>query len=158
MFPMIAEVAELESARAILDLELRRAAARGAPLPDPIRLGAMIEVPSLMWQLEALLPRVDFVSVGSNDLFQFLFACDRGNPRVSERYDVLSPGPLSLLRELVARCESHGVAVSLCGEMAGRPIEAMAVIGIGFSQHFRAGRNDRAGQANDPESGCRNSP
>ena len=132
MFPMIAEVAELEAARAILDLELRRAAVRGAPVPDPVRLGAMVEVPSLMWQLEALLPRVDFVSVGSNDLFQFLFASDRGNPRVSERYDVLSPGPLSLLRDLVARCDAHGVAVSLCGEMAGRPIEAMAVIGVGF--------------------------
>ena len=132
MFPMIAEVAELEAARAILDLELHRAAVRGAPVPDPVRLGAMVEVPSLMWQLEALLPRVDFVSVGSNDLFQFLFAADRGNPRVSERYDVLSPGPLSLLRDLVARCDAHGVAVSLCGEMAGRPIEAMAVIGVGF--------------------------
>ncbi len=132
MFPMIAEVAELEAARAILDLELRRAATRGEPMPDPVRVGVMVEVPSLMWQLEALLPRVDFVSVGSNDLFQFLFASDRGNPRVSERYDVLSPGPLSLLRGLVARCDAHGVPVSLCGEMAGRPIEAMAVIGVGF--------------------------
>ena len=92
----------------------------------------MIEVPSLMWQLDALLPRVDFVSVGSNDLFQFLFASDRGNPRVSERYDVLSPGLLSLLRDLIARCEAYGVPVSLCGEMAGRPIEAMALIGLGF--------------------------
>ena len=132
MFPMIAEVAELAAARRILEMELRRAAARGGPVPDPVRVGVMIEVPSLMWQLDALLPRVDFVSVGSNDLFQFLFASDRGNPRVSERYDVLSPGLLSLLRDLIARCEAYGVPVSLCGEMAGRPIEAMALIGLGF--------------------------
>ncbi len=132
MFPMVAEVAEFEAARRILDLEMRRVAERGEPAPEPVRAGVMVEVPSLMWQLDALLPRVDFVSVGSNDLFQFLFASDRGNPRVSERYDVLSPGPLSLLRDLVARCNAHSVPVSLCGEMAGRPIEAMAVIGVGF--------------------------
>lgn len=132
MFPMIAEVAELDSARRILEMELRRADARGEPVPHPVRVGVMIEVPSLMWQLDTLLPRVDFVSVGSNDLFQFLFASDRGNPRVSDRYDVLSPGLLSLLRDLAARCDAHGVPVSLCGEMAGRPIEAMALIGLGF--------------------------
>jgi phosphotransferase system enzyme I (PtsP) len=91
-----------------------------------------MEVPGLMWQLDALLPLVDFLSVGSNDLFQFMFASDRGNPRVADRYDVLAPGLLKLLQTLVVRCAEGGVPISLCGEMAGQPIEAMALIGLGF--------------------------
>ena len=92
----------------------------------------MMEVPGLMWQLDALLPLVDFLSVGSNDLFQFMFASDRGNPRVADRYDVLAPGLLKLLQTLVESCDNAGVPISLCGEMAGRPIEAMVLIGLGF--------------------------
>ena len=132
MFPMIAEVAEFRAARSILDMEMNRAKRRGQPMPEPLEVGAMLEVPSLMWQLDSLLPEVDFLSVGSNDLFQFLFAVDRGNPRVADRYDVLSPGLLSVLESLVRRCAEQDVELSLCGEMAGRPIEAMALIGIGF--------------------------
>lgn len=132
MFPMIAEVAEFQAARSILDMEMNRAKRRGQPMPEPLEVGAMLEVPSLMWQLDSLLPEVDFLSVGSNDLFQFLFAVDRGNPRVADRYDVLSPGLLSVLESLVRRCSEPDVELSLCGEMAGRPIEAMALIGIGF--------------------------
>ncbi|NQU69879.1 MAG: peptidase, partial [Rhodospirillales bacterium] len=103
-----------------------------AKLPTELNVGVMLEVPGLMWQLDALLPIIDFLSVGSNDLFQFMFATDRGNPRVADRYDVLSPGLLSLLRSLVRRCEDAEVSLSLCGEMAGRPLEAMALIGMGF--------------------------
>mgnify|MGYP003347766411 CR=1 FL=1 len=132
MFPMIAEVAEFERARAILDLEYHRLAATHWPAPSELKVGAMIEVPALLWQLPALLPRVDFVSVGSNDLAQFLFACDRGHPRIGNRYDTLSPALLQALAELVERCHAAGVPVSLCGEMASRPLDAMALIGIGF--------------------------
>ncbi len=132
MFPMIAEVAEFAAAKHLLDIELARARGRGAALPGRLKIGAMMEVPGLMWQLDALLPLVDFLSVGSNDLFQFMFASDRGNPRVADRYDVLAPGLLKLLQTLVERCEVGGVPISLCGEMAGRPIEAMALIGLGF--------------------------
>jgi len=132
MFPMVSEIAELDDARAILDKELDRERRRGGVLPDSIRIGAMMEVPALMWQFDALLSRVDFVSVGSNDLFQFVFASDRGNPRVAGRYDVLSPGFLGLLRMIVDRCRAADVAVSLCGEMAGEPLEAMALIGLGY--------------------------
>lgn len=132
MFPMISEVAEFQAARRILDIELARERDRGGTLPDRLKVGVMLEVPGLMWQLDALLPRVDFLSVGSNDLFQFLFATDRGNPRVADRYDVLSPGFLSLLKSLVEQCDAARVPVSLCGEMGGRPIEAMALIGVGF--------------------------
>ncbi len=132
MFPMVAEVAEFDAARAVLDKELAREAARGGVLPESIRVGVMLEVPGLMYQLTPLLERVDFMSVGSNDLFQFLFASDRGNPRVAERYDVLSPSLLSLLHSLVEKCDAAGVPLSLCGEMAGHPLEAMALIGAGF--------------------------
>ena len=131
MFPMVAEVSELMRARNLLDLELDRAKARGLEPPSLIEVGAMMEVPALYWQLRALLPRVDFISVGSNDLVQFLFACDRGSPTLNDRYDVLSPPALSFLRALVMRCREAGVKLSVCGEMASRPIEAMALIGLG---------------------------
>jgi phosphotransferase system enzyme I (PtsP) len=134
MFPMVAEVAELTAARSLLDMELARAEARGEPCPSEVRVGVMLEVPSLVWQLRALLPRVDFVSVGTNDLLQFLFACDRGNPKLVDRYDVLSPPVLCFLRELVERCREAGVALSICGEMAARPIEAMVLLGLGVRQ------------------------
>ncbi len=132
MFPMVAEVAEFDQARAVLDAELQRAARSGAGAPQAVRVGAMLEVPALMWQTKALLERVDFLSIGSNDLLQFLFAADRGSPRVGERYDALSPPVLCLLRDLVERCKAADVPVTLCGEMASRPIEAMALLGIGL--------------------------
>ena len=132
MFPMVSEVAEFDAAKAVLEMELKRVRERGGVVPEKFNVGVMLEVPGLMWQLKALLARVDFLSVGSNDLFQFLFASDRGNPRVSDRYDVLSPGLLSLLRSLVVAAGEAKVPLSLCGEMAGQPIEAMTLIGLGF--------------------------
>jgi len=92
----------------------------------------MLEVPSLLWQLPALCKRIDFLSIGTNDLMQFLFACDRGNPRLADRYDSLSMPMLTLFREVVARTREAGVPLSMCGEMAGNPIEAMALIALGF--------------------------
>jgi len=132
MFPMIAEVTEFERARAILELECSRLPKSGWKVPSELKVGAMVEVPALLWQLPALLQRVDFVSVGSNDLAQFMFACDRGHPRIGNRYDTLSPALLRALATLVEHCDAAGVPVSLCGEMAGRPLDAMALIGIGF--------------------------
>jgi phosphotransferase system, enzyme I, PtsP len=131
-FPMIAEIAELEQARAILDMELARAAKEGRILPAEIKTGVMLEVPALLWQLPALCDRVDFLSIGTNDLVQFLFACDRGNPRLADRYDPLSMPMLALLREVIERTGDAGVPLSMCGEMAGNPIEAMTLIGLGF--------------------------
>jgi phosphotransferase system enzyme I (PtsP) len=131
-FPMIAEVAELERARALLDTELARAAAEGRTPPRAVKIGVMLEVPSLLWQLPALFERIDFLSVGTNDLAQFLYACDRGNPRLASRYDVLSAPMLALFRHLVEACEAVGMPLSMCGEMAGNPIEAMVLIALGF--------------------------
>jgi phosphotransferase system enzyme I (PtsP) len=132
MFPMVSEVAEFEAARNLLEKELARAEAAGGILPAKARVGAMLEVPALLWQMAPLLRRIDFLSVGSNDLFQFLYAVDRGNPRVSDRYDVLAPGVLRMLRDLARQCRAAGVPLSLCGEMAGHPLEAMTLIGLGF--------------------------
>ena len=132
MFPMIAEVAEFVQARGVLDMELEREKAARGRLPKTLSVGAMVEVPSLLWQLPALLERVDFLSVGSNDLLQFLFASDRGNPRIADRFDPLSPPALKVLRDVARAAEKAGVPLSLCGEMASRPLEAMALIGLGY--------------------------
>jgi phosphotransferase system enzyme I (PtsP) len=136
MFPMIAEVAEFEAARALLDMELERLGKRGDPTPARVRVGAMVEVPALIFQLPELAERADFLSIGSNDLVQFMFASDRGNPRLAQRYDALAPPILKLLRHIVEVCSAArggtGVPLTLCGEMAGDPLEAMTLIGLGF--------------------------
>lgn len=132
MFPMIAEVAEFVEAKAILNKELERAEQRKAGPPTKVNVGTMIEVPSIVWQLPHLLKEVDFISVGSNDLMQFFFAVDRGNPKISDRYDTLSPSLLLLLRNIAEHCERAGKPFSICGDIAGRPLEAMALLGLGY--------------------------
>jgi len=131
-FPMIAEVAELERARALLDRERHRMVAEGYAPPRSINVGVMLEVPSLLWQLPTLLERIDFLSIGTNDLAQFLFACDRGNPRLADRYDLLSAPMIALFRDVIAKCAAASVPLSICGEMAGNPVEAMMLVGLGF--------------------------
>src|SRR5882757_10303487 len=131
MFPMIAEVSELMGARRLLELELERARTRGQATPERLRVGVMFEVPALAWQLDTLLPHVDFVSIGTNDLFQFLYAADRGNSRLAGRYDSLSPALLRLLHFVVEKARPAGVDVSVCGEMAGRPVDALALLAVG---------------------------
>ncbi len=131
-FPMIAELAELERARAILEAELARATRENRTLPESVEVGVMLEVPSLLWQLPALCRRIDFLSVGTNDLVQFVFACDRSNPRLADRYDTLSAPMLALFRQLIAQASDAGLPLSMCGEMAGSPIEAMTLIALGF--------------------------
>jgi len=131
MFPMIADVAEFRQARRLLDLEVARALRKGTPGPAAVRVGVMFEVPALAWQLDGLMPEIDFLSVGTNDLLQFLFAADRGNGRVAHRYDNLSPALLRLLHFVVGRAEAHRVDVSVCGEMAGHPVEALGLLAVG---------------------------
>jgi phosphotransferase system enzyme I (PtsP) len=131
MFPLVAEVAEFDSARQLLLLELDRARGETRAPPLDVKIGVMLEVPSLLWQLEALLKTVDFVALGTNDLLQYFFAADRGNPRMGQRYDVLAPGFLAALLSLFERSRSARVPVCVCGEMASRPLEAMALIALG---------------------------
>lgn len=132
MLPFITQVYELDESRKLLSMEMERARQEGVSLPSKLRIGAMIEVPALLWQLPSLLKRVDFVSIGSNDLLQFLFACDRGSQRMSDRYDTLSPEVLRIMQNIVAACNEVGVEVGFCGEMARKPLEAMALIGVGL--------------------------
>ncbi len=132
MIPMVSVAAEMIAARELVERELDIARKRGTPVPDVVRIGAMVEVPSLLYQLDDLMRTVDFVSVGSNDLMQFLFAADRTNGRVAGRYDPLCQPALRALRDIVDAGRRHRVPVNLCGEMAARPLEAMALIGLGF--------------------------
>ncbi len=132
MLPMIADVAELKAARGLIDRELVILKRHGRPEPKRLFIGAMIEVPALLWQLDNILPLADFASVGSNDLMQFLFAIDRSNMLVADRFDALNPAALSALRTIVEGAAKHKVPLNLCGEMAGKPLEAMALIGLGF--------------------------
>ncbi|HEY0628496.1 MAG TPA: phosphoenolpyruvate--protein phosphotransferase, partial [Sphingomicrobium sp.] len=132
MFPMVSEPWEYEEARALFEEQIAwaKGAKRGGP--KAVEFGAMLEVPSLAEMLDLLLPRVDFLSIGTNDLTQFLFAADRADPRLAERYDWLSPAILRFLRRVASQAREAGVPVRVCGEMAGRPLEAMALIGIGI--------------------------
>jgi phosphotransferase system enzyme I (PtsP) len=134
MFPLVASVDEFRAARALVDTEVAWALRRGRPAPSRLDVGAMIEAPSLIWHLDALLPMTDFVSVGTNDLMQYMFAADRGNPRVSERYDFLSPPALRALEQIQRACAETGTPVSVCGEMAGRPLEAFTLVALGFER------------------------
>ena len=132
LLPMVTAVGEVDMARAVINRELELLQRRTAPGPTRVLLGVMIEVPSLLYELDALLPRVDFVSVGSNDLLQYFFAADRNNPRVAGRYDALSAAPLRAFASIAEAAKRHARPLSLCGEMAGRPLEAMALIGLGY--------------------------
>jgi phosphotransferase system, enzyme I, PtsP len=132
MFPMVAETSEFRAAKSVVEKVKASLEAQKHRLPASIKLGTMIEVPALLWQLDNLLGEVDFISIGSNDLMQFLFACDRSHARLQGRYDTLNPAVLSLIREVVRKARQYRVPVNLCGEMAGRPIEAMALIGVGL--------------------------
>jgi phosphotransferase system enzyme I (PtsP) len=131
MFPMVAEVAEFQKARAWVEKELARLHQFGRDRPETVRVGTMVEVPSLLFQLPALTKCVDFISIGSNDLMQFLFASDRGNPRLGNRYDSLSPAMLNLVASVAQEAGARSVPVTVCGEMAGRPVEALALIALG---------------------------
>ena len=132
MFPLVTTLEEFEASRALLDHEVERMAKFGRPGPEHIKVGTMLEVPAMVWQLDKLLPRIDFLSIGTNDLMQFFFAADRGNPMMGTRYDMLSLAPLRMLDHVRETCAHHDVPVSLCGEMGGRPLQAMALLGLGF--------------------------
>ena len=132
MLPMVTEVSEIRRARALLDREVAQLRRHGHEEPSRILLGSMVEVPALLFQLDSLMEAVDFVSVGSNDLLQYMTASDRGNMRVASRFDPLSRHFLRTLRRIVEAADRHGTPVTLCGEIASRPLAAVALAGIGF--------------------------
>jgi phosphotransferase system enzyme I (PtsP) len=132
MLPMVTELGEIAQAREIIDREVRHLSRFAHHLPTSLKLGAMLEVPSLLWQLDELMHAVDFVSVGSNDLFQFVMAADRGNTQLSDRFDPLSVPFLRVLKQIADAGRRNHTPVTLCGELAGRPISAMALVGLGY--------------------------
>jgi phosphotransferase system enzyme I (PtsP) len=134
MFPMVSEPWEFDEARALFETQKAWMTARGRRLPIEIRYGAMLEVPALAEQLDLLLPAIDFLSIGTNDLTQFLFAADRANPKLAERYDWLSPSILRFVARVVAPARAAGVPVAVCGEMGGRSLEALALIALGIER------------------------
>ncbi|HTT97599.1 MAG TPA: phosphoenolpyruvate--protein phosphotransferase [Rhizomicrobium sp.] len=132
LLPMVSDVAEFNAARNLIDREIERARLLNLTQPKQIRVGAMLEVPALAFMLPQIMRSADFVSIGSNDLLQFVFAVDRTNPRVSRRYDPLNPPTLTLIRLIVQSASESAGDLSLCGEIAGRPLDAMALIGLGL--------------------------
>jgi len=132
MFPMVTEISEFERAQQWVTSEQEHLRRHGHPTAEKVELGAMLEVPSLLWQLDELFQKVDFLSIGSNDLFQFLMASDRGSTRLAGRFDALSPAFLRPLRKVATRARKAGKPVAVCGEIAGRPLEAMALLAIGY--------------------------
>ncbi len=132
MFPMIASAAEFDAAKALVGRELAHLRLHGYAAPADVKLGAMVEVPALLWELDELARRVDFLSVGTNDLMQYLFAVDRDNKRVSGRFDPLAPPMLRALKSIADAGRARNVPVTLCGELGGKPLTALALLAIGF--------------------------
>ncbi|MBM6593405.1 phosphoenolpyruvate--protein phosphotransferase [Microvirga pudoricolor] len=132
MFPMVATCDEFIRAKEIVEREKAHLDRHGHPLPSDLKLGAMLEVPSLLFQIEEICAAADFISVGSNDLMQFLFAIDRENRRVADRFDPLSAPMLRALKMVVDAADGACCQATVCGEIGGRPLEAMALIGLGF--------------------------
>ncbi|WP_201830745.1 phosphoenolpyruvate--protein phosphotransferase [Microvirga zambiensis] len=132
MFPMVATCDEFERAKQIVEREKNHLATHGHPLPSDLKLGVMLEVPSLLFQLREICESADFISLGTNDLMQFLFASDRENRRVSDRFDPLSAPMLRALQMVADQANEAGCLATVCGEIGGRPLEAMALIGLGF--------------------------
>jgi phosphotransferase system enzyme I (PtsP) len=132
MFPMVAAVHEFDEGKTLVERELTHLRRHGHKLPDRVEIGTMVEVPALLYQLDELLERVDFLSVGSNDLVQFLYAVDRGNARVADRFDPLSRPVLTALKAIADKGRAYGKPVTLCGELASKPIGALALIALGY--------------------------
>ncbi len=132
MFPMVSTVQEFDQAKELVERELTHLRRHGHKLPSEVEVGSMVEVPSLLYQLDELLEHVDFLSVGSNDLVQFLYAADRGNQRVSGRFDTLSAPVLRALKDIADKGREYKKSVTLCGELASQPIGALALVAIGY--------------------------
>jgi phosphotransferase system enzyme I (PtsP) len=132
MFPMIAAVEEFDEAKGLVERELTHLRRHGHKLPDRVEVGTMVEVPSLLYQLDELMERVDFLSVGSNDLLQFFYAADRGNKRVSARFDPLSAPMLRVFKLIAEKANARQKPVTLCGELASNPLGALALTALGY--------------------------
>ncbi len=134
MFPLVTTTLEFDAARSLLERELAWSVKRGRKAPAKLEVGVMVEAPALAWSIAALRGKADFLSIGTNDLMQYFFAADRGNPRVADRYDILTPAALRFLKHIREAADAAGLPLSICGEAAGRPLEAMAFVALGFTR------------------------
>ncbi|MBU6372008.1 MAG: phosphoenolpyruvate--protein phosphotransferase [Alphaproteobacteria bacterium] len=134
MFPLVTTVEEFDAAAALVQREMAWARKQGAQGPARLEIGVMLEAPALAFAIDALKGKAAFVSIGTNDLMQYFFAADRNNPRVGDRYDLLSVPALRFLREVRTACAAAGLPLSICGEAAGRPLEAMTLVALGFDR------------------------
>jgi phosphotransferase system enzyme I (PtsP) len=134
LVPMVTDAWEFRQTRVVINKEVERLKHEGKPVPSKLEVGAMIEVPSLLWELDQVLPECDFVSIGSNDLIMFLTASDRANPRVSKNYDPIGLPRLRALRHIVDMARRYHVPITMCGELAGKPVEALALMSIGMTR------------------------
>ncbi|HTM76011.1 MAG TPA: phosphoenolpyruvate--protein phosphotransferase [Devosia sp.] len=134
LVPMVTETFEFRQTRLVVNKEVDRLKRAGKPVPSKLELGAMVEVPSLLFELDQILPEADFVSIGSNDLVQFLTASDRANPRVAKSYDPIGLPRLRAIRTVVDAARKYNVPITMCGELAGKPIEALALMAIGMTR------------------------
>jgi phosphotransferase system enzyme I (PtsP) len=132
MFPMVSEAWEFDAAKEIFDSQIAFLRQLKKPLPRSVRYGVMLEVPSLAEQLDIMAPKISFLSIGTNDLTQFLFAADRSNPKLAERYDWLSISIMRFLHRAINCVRDHPIDVTVCGEMGGRQLEAVALLGLGI--------------------------
>lgn len=134
MFPMVATLEEFHRARAILEEERTRLSTAGVPLAQDIELGMMLEIPAVAMMADVFAPEVDFFSIGSNDLVQYLFAADRGNPQVAYLYQELHPAVLRTVKRVIDAAHAEGKWVGMCGEMAGNPLAAPLLMGMGLDE------------------------
>ena len=134
MFPMVATLEEFHQARAILEEERARLNSAGVPLAQNVELGMMLEIPAVAMMADIFAPEVDFFSIGSNDLIQYLFAADRGNPRVAYLYQELHPAVLRTVKRVIDAAHAEGKWVGMCGEMAGNPLAAPLLMGMGLDE------------------------
>lgn len=134
LVPMVTDAWEFRQTRLVVNKEVERMKHAGQAVPSKLELGAMIEVPSLLWELDQVLPEADFVSIGSNDLVMFLTAADRGNKRVAKSYDPIALPRLRALKHIVDMARRYNVPLTMCGELAGKTVESLALLSIGMTK------------------------
>jgi phosphotransferase system enzyme I (PtsP) len=129
LFPMVSTISEVEDAKNLLDRAYQELLAEGYQVKMP-QVGVMVEVPSVVFQIKRIASIVDFVSIGTNDLIQYLMAVDRNNANVAELYESLNPAVLTAIKYVIEEAHKEKIPVSVCGEMAGDPLAAILLLGM----------------------------
>ena len=134
MFPMVAIASEVRAARKVLDECIKELIEEGQPFAEEIEIGIMVEIPSAALVADQLAKEVDFFSIGTNDLSQYTMAADRTNSKVAELSDAFFPAVLRLVRDVIKAAHAEGKWVGMCGELAGEPLAAPILLGLGLDE------------------------